>query len=350
MNFVLDHNPGRSFLYKGSEYLYFGGTSYLGLQTNPEFLKVYAEHIMQYGSSHGASRNSNIQLSIYEKTEAKLANFTKAPSCLTLSSGFMAGQVLRDYFDNSRYQLFHFPGSHAALRHHTDLKYSTKDKFKSAILDVLKNSKDVIPVVFFDSISFNTDHYPDFEYLKTFPLSKIIVIADDSHGIGVVGNGGSGSFSALKALGAKEILVCSSLAKALATPAGFILGESSRLDDIRSRSFFAGASPAAPAALATLGSVLKQVSLQQNKLKATISYFLNQLDTITHFQFNKGHAGFNFTDLELVKYLQAYNICVTDFEYAGGGANRLTRIVLSAHHTLKDIDKLTQAINQFYSS
>ena len=56
MIFNLEHNPGRSFTSNGVEYLYFGGTSYLGLQTHPDFLKGYAENILKYGSSHGASR------------------------------------------------------------------------------------------------------------------------------------------------------------------------------------------------------------------------------------------------------------------------------------------------------
>ncbi|PHQ28547.1 aminotransferase class I/II-fold pyridoxal phosphate-dependent enzyme [Leeuwenhoekiella nanhaiensis] len=349
MSFLLNHNPSGAFTHDGAEYRYFGGTSYLGLQTHPDFLKTLAENILHYGSSHGASRNSNVQLGIYEETEKVLAQFTGAEACLITSSGFMAGQILREYLGSAGYDLFHYPGSHAALRIASDFQFETPEDLRFSILNYLKKKKSKPPVLFFDSISFSPDHFPDYGFLKSLPLDQIILVADDSHGIGVVGEEGSGCYASLKALEAKDLLVCGSLAKALATPAGFILGSSARMEAIRQRPVFAGASPASPAAIATLGSAVKHISLQHQKLKANVSYFLKNLKNPEFFQFNPGHAGFNFGDRRLANYLKDHQIIVTDFEYAGGSANRLTRIVITALHTRDDLDHLLEVLKRYFS-
>ena len=39
--FTIDEFPDRSINIDGKEYLYFGGTSYLGLQTDPEFQLLF---------------------------------------------------------------------------------------------------------------------------------------------------------------------------------------------------------------------------------------------------------------------------------------------------------------------
>ncbi|MAW94545.1 MULTISPECIES: aminotransferase class I/II-fold pyridoxal phosphate-dependent enzyme [unclassified Leeuwenhoekiella] len=350
MSFLLNHNPGRTFTQNGVEYLYFGGTSYLGLQTHPDFLKTFAENIMQFGSSHGASRNSNVQLELYQETEQSLARFTGAESCLTTSSGFMAGQILREYMGSAGYELFHYPGSHAALRLASDFQFETPEDLRFSILNYLRKKASRPPVLFFDSISFTADHFPDYSFLKSLPLDQIVLVADDSHGIGVVGEEGSGCYAGLKALGAKDVLICGSLAKAMATPGGFILGSRDRMEVIRQRPVFAGASPASPAAVATLGSTIKQISLQHQKLKANLSYFLENLENPEFFQFNPGHAGFNFGERRLVNYLKDHHIIVTDFEYAGGGTNRLTRIVITALHTREDLDHLLEVLKRYFST
>ena len=349
MNLNLNHNPGRTLTYNGAEYLYFGGTSYLGLQTHPEFLKCLSKNILSFGSSHGASRNSNVQLEIYEQTEAKLAQFCNAEACLTTSSGFMAGQIVRDYFNRDSYECFHYPQAHAALRTAIDFKFETAEDLRLSLLNYLSKKQAKKPVLFLDSISFSSHHFPDFKFLKSLPLERIILVADDSHGIGVVGAGGAGSYKILKTLDALDLVVCGSLAKALATPSGFILGNDEVLQEIRQGSIFAGASPAHPAAIATLGSSLKQISLQHQKLKANRDYFIQKLKKTDFLSFNPEHAGFNFDDQRLVNYLTSHRIMVTSFKYAGGGGEaRLTRLVITATHTRDDLDKLIYRLHRYF--
>ena len=70
---VIDSFPDRVITVKGEEFLYFGGTSYLGMATQNEFLKILSNNIGKWGTSYGSSRNSNVKLSIYKKFESQFS-------------------------------------------------------------------------------------------------------------------------------------------------------------------------------------------------------------------------------------------------------------------------------------
>ena len=70
---IVNEFPDRKILVDGVEYLYFGGTNYLGMSTNKDFQNILFESIKKWGTAYGSSRNSNIKLSIYETAEKLLA-------------------------------------------------------------------------------------------------------------------------------------------------------------------------------------------------------------------------------------------------------------------------------------
>ena len=84
-------------------YLYFGGTGYLSLQTHYRFKRWLLKGVLKYGAHHGASRQSNIRISLFEKVEKVLAQQFKAPRALLSSSGYLAGQMVAKQFLNDPY-------------------------------------------------------------------------------------------------------------------------------------------------------------------------------------------------------------------------------------------------------
>jgi len=44
----------------GDEYLYFGGTAYLGIPQSDDFLKLYIEGIKKYGLNNGTRRTKKV--------------------------------------------------------------------------------------------------------------------------------------------------------------------------------------------------------------------------------------------------------------------------------------------------
>ncbi len=345
MSIYLDRIPGRSFSHQGEEYLYFGGTSYLGLNTDTEFQALYRENLDQYGINHGASRNSNIRLSIFDQAEEQLAHRLGVPAAAVLSSGYLAGQLLRHFFSSEKFEVFHASSAHSALRMNGDHNVSHARDLQIKIDNFFALSESKTPVLFFDSISFDRHGFPDFDWIRELPLKKMILVADDSHGIGVVGEGGCGVYRTLAALQAKELIVCASLNKAPAVQAGVILGENWRIQQLKSTAIFAGASPPSPAGLATFLSAISLYQKRLKKLRENQGFFLQHVDNSDYFEFCPGHPAFSYSDDRLTHILKNNRIIVTDFNYAGASQPNINRIVVSAHHREDDIARIALVIN-----
>ncbi len=346
----IDSFPGREVTIKDKDYLYFGGTSYLGLQTDKEFQDTLIKNIKKYGTNYGASRNSNVRFSIYKKAEEYMADLVGSDTCVTLSSGYLAGQFVAQYFNTAKYKLFYAPNTHSALHLATNIKQAvTFASLNIAVREHLEGKSKSTPVVLLDSIDFSGAHYPDFEGLKQLPLEKVILVADDSHGIGVIGSDGGGVFEILKSLGPRELIVCTSLGKGFGIQAGAIFGTNDRMEQLLQTPFFAGASPAAPAYLATL---LESKGLYSNKRKYLVknkASFLNSLKKKKRFNFMQGHPAFSYSDPMFTDYLFKHGVIITDFNYPNEHAGLKSRIVLSAHHTKQDILGLAALINAYKS-
>ncbi|WP_291967715.1 aminotransferase class I/II-fold pyridoxal phosphate-dependent enzyme [Maribacter sp.] len=343
--FTIDEFPDRTISVDGKEYLYFGGTSYLGLQTNADFQSLFIKNIKKYGTAYSASRKSNIKISIFDEVDAYLAKMSGSESCITLSSGYLAGQLLCDYFSTTDYQLFYAPNTHSALyRNHQKLSENWMELENS-----LKKLTNKTPVLFLDSIDFQANNYPNYNYLKRLALEDIILIVDDSHGIGITGKNGGGSFRFLKSLQPKNLLVSCSLGKGFGVQAGAIFGNLNSIDQLKQTPFFGGASPATPAALATIRDAQELIKIKRAQLHKNTELFLSKLSTTSIFVFAEGHPTFNFQNELLATYLKENGIIVTNFRYPTEKDSLISRIVLSASHTNQDISTLCNILNSFYT-
>ncbi|MDF4204413.1 pyridoxal phosphate-dependent aminotransferase family protein [Maribacter sp. SA7] len=341
--FTIDEFPDRTISVSGKEYLYFGGTSYLGLQTNAEFQSLFINNIKKYGTAYSASRKSNIKISIFDEVDTHLAKLVGSESCITMSSGYLAGQLVCDYFSNTDHQLFYAPNTHSALHR------NQQEVFKSwtALENAIKKNTNKIAVLFLDSIDFHGDNYPDYRFLDNLPLKDIILVVDDSHGIAITGKNGGGSFRFLQSLQPKELLISCSLGKGFGIQAGAVFGNSKRIYQLKQTPFFGGASPATPASLATLKDAEELINLKRAQLQKNTVLFLSKLSTPSIFVFAEGHPSFNFQNESLATYLEENGIIVTNFRYPTEKDSLMSRIVLSASHTKQDILSLCYILNSF---
>ena len=187
MRHSIDKFPTNSFISNKKSFLYFGGTAYLGLQENEAFKKIFIENIKEYGTNYGASRNSNVQLNIYKKAESLLALTVNSEASITLSSGYLAGQLLLQYFSSDNYKIFHTPGAHPALCSTMSTPASSFNSLTKDINKHLSLKENITPVLFLESIDFKGNNYPNYSWLQSLDLQRIILVVDDSHGIGILG-------------------------------------------------------------------------------------------------------------------------------------------------------------------
>jgi 7-keto-8-aminopelargonate synthetase-like enzyme len=340
--------PGRTLNVDNKEFLYFGGTAYLGLQTHSDFQALFIKNIKQYGTNYGASRKSNVQLPIFEVAEHYLSSLVGSETCITLSSGYLAGQFIASYFNTSHYNLFYTPSAHSAL--HQGSGCITNDYKELAVLiqRTLREHPEKTPVVFLDAIDFLGQNHPSYADLKTIPLEHIILVVDDSHGIGIVGENGSGTYPALRSLPTIKTLVCASLGKGFGIQAGAIFGDKNTLDPMRDTAFYGGASPASPAALATMVQATTIFNQQRKILKGHMHHFWENVKEKSTFKTLEGHPTYSFYDPSLVKHLGHHNIIITDFRYPNEDEGVMSRMVLSAHHHEGDIEKLANTLNAYF--
>lgn len=352
----IDSFPGREVILNNRKYLYFGGTSYLGLQSDKSFKRIYIQNIKKYGTNYGASRKSNVRFSIFGKAEKYLSAMAGSEACITLSSGYLAGQFVSHYFNTSSYSLFYAPNTHSALNlppttNQTETKpYTTFETLNSAVHEHVSKENSTTPIVLLDSIDFSACNYPNFEGLQLLPLDKVIIIVDDSHGIGVVGPNGGGVYQKLKSLRPKELMVCCSLGKGFGIQAGAVFGSTERINQLINTDFFGGASPAAPASMASLIDCDHIFSNKRNQLQKNIQFFLNGLEHKERFLFMENHPAFSILDSKLIPFLEAHNIILSNFNYPSEDSDTMSRIVISANHHKKDILTLSTLVNKYRSN
>ncbi len=344
MAISLPRIPDRLIQANGTEYLYFGGTAYLGLQAYPAFTEIFLKNVERYGMHYGASRRSNVALDIYQQAEAHLASWVGSAACLTMSSGYLAAQLVIQHLLEQGHALFAAPNAHTAMLMNGVKKTSSFEELNLALRKEISNNRP-LPVLLFDTIDFTTKQFPHFDALQQLPLDKMILVGDDSHGIGIVGDYGTGCYGILKKLNPVQLLVCCSLGKGLGIQAGAVFGNSKLITSLKATPFFGGASPALPAFMGTLIDAEPVYETRRKTLMENYQLFLDTLDKHQSFQRMIGHPTFEFENATLAQKLEERGFIVTNFNYPDANGPLVSRIVLSAYHKKEDVLQLTNCLN-----
>ena len=347
-NLISEELPGRTLIAGGREYLYFSGTSYLGMSRNKQFQKLLHEGMKRYGLNYSSSRLSNVQLAIFEETENYLAAYTGAEAALTVSSGFMAGQLLVQALAGSG-TFIYGPGTHPALWQ-PNLP-SSKQCFEEWVQHLparMASAESNNIFILFNSLDPLLAKKYDLSWLSGLDSNKnITLIIDDSHGLGVTGQNGAGIYSDLVLPPLFNLIVISSLGKALGIPGGVILANAATIQNLKKHPFFGGASPVVPAYLYAFLQAPAIYQAAREQLFRNIDYFFVNLKKPALFQSFPDYPVFYTAQNQLYEYLLAQNILISSFAYPSPQHEPVTRVILNSLHTKADIDKLTSLINKF---
>ncbi|GGG22757.1 aminotransferase class I/II-fold pyridoxal phosphate-dependent enzyme [Pontibacter amylolyticus] len=345
-----DQLPGRTLVVDGEEFLFFSGTSYLGIPVNEAFRQCVLEGMARYGTNYSSSRNSNLQLRVFEEVEEYLARYTGAEAAFTMSSGYLAGQALVQTLQGSGHFIY-APNTHPALwRSTADEVTGDYDAWVGPMLQQVNKAEENHIILVCNSLDPLKARNHGFSWLSALPTDKqITLIVDDSHGFGVTGEDGAGVFAQLKARLQSNVrlVVASSMGKALGIPAGVVLGDKDLVDRLRHSHYFGGASPAIPAYLYAFLKCEPVFSEARQKLLANISYFLEHLERPGQFSYFERYPVFGVREHQLAAYLQEQGVIISSFRYPTPADDPITRVILSSAHTEQDIQRLTRLINQF---
>nr|WP_315252489.1 aminotransferase class I/II-fold pyridoxal phosphate-dependent enzyme [uncultured Flavobacterium sp.] len=335
--------PNRVFYKDAEEFLYFGGTNYLGVTTLPEFQKILLAGFQKWGTSYGSSRSANIQLEIYKTAEDLLAKQIGTEAVVTVSSGMLAGKLALEQLQHTTDLLFHFPNTHPALMHPFSIPLIQNGKLNPFLLDPTVSRIGIVA----DAIPSLEVSPIDLSILKDIPSSKIItLLLDESHSFGLLGDEGQGVLNQYQLPNIHQKIAIASLGKAIGLTGGFITGDSQFINEIKKQQNFIGASGMNPAFLETFVHAQELYQLQRQQLKDNLNYVNQHLVSNTALTFTKDYPVIYFDQDELLQLLLENNIIPTSFPYPTA-SGKLSRIVISAHHTKADLDKMIQQLNIF---
>ncbi|MDJ1500959.1 aminotransferase class I/II-fold pyridoxal phosphate-dependent enzyme [Xanthocytophaga agilis] len=343
---IIQHLPDRVIQTEGKEFLYFSGTSYLGISRNPNFQGYLQEGITQYGTNYSSSRISNIQLDIFEETEQYLATYVKTEAALTFSSGFLAGQAIVRMLQTEG-ELFYAPRTHPALwTSNSDPSFlSSYQEWIEHICNTTEESTSSPLVFLTNSLDPLYGESYDFSWLQHLSTHKrFILVVDDSHGIGVIGNDGNGIAEQIPSLPHVEVIIVGSIGKALGIPGGVVAGNTQRIAQLKKSPFFTAGSPIPPA---YLYAFLQAKGLYQDlrkKLFENIELFQQETLSLQLFQSFPNYPVFYTQHNTLYDSLYQHQILISSFPYPSPYHPYITRIILNASHTQEDIYQLINSL------
>jgi 8-amino-7-oxononanoate synthase len=323
-----NHIPGRKITFEGADYLWLGGTNYLGIGAHPTFSVALAEGIKQYSQNFGSSRRNNLQFSIWDEFEQALARHFNVEAAALCSSGLAAAQIAIQYAQQKGLTLNLAPQAHPALWRHPFLPFvgSYEDWVASHQKDQILAS---------DGIGSPWINTFDFSFAATMDPGNYLIV-DESHRAGI---------QDIQITCSGHLLQTVSLSKAFGIPAGVILGSLDDIQAIKIDPFWVGSSPPNPAFCHAGLKSMDVYKEQSEKSKVLANRFATNLQGLQPaITYEAGYPAFCSKAPGLFENLKAAGILVNHFAYPDITAPPVCRAILPACLTSDDVDKITAAI------
>ena len=235
---------------------------YLGLSRDPRVVEGGVRALREWGAGSTGSRLVTGNTALHEEFESALADFVGAESALVFSSGYTANLGAVVALSGPGSVLVSDALTHASLVDACRLSRArvvvTPHRDVDAVDAALKGRTEERAVVVTDSVlSADGVMAPVRDLHDVCRRHGALLIVDEAHGLGVRGTGGRGLLHEVGLAGAPDVVMTTTLSKALGSQGGAVLGPRAvrdhLIDAARPFIFDTGLAPAAVgAALASL--------------------------------------------------------------------------------------------------
>jgi len=227
--YVLDSPQNMEVVVQDQRYLNFCSNDYLGLANDPRLIESLQKGVARYGLGAGASHLICGHFAPHHALEEDLAAFTGRERALLFSTGYMANLgviaalagtdslVLADRLDHaSLLDGVRLSGARWQRYRHGDSADCAQRLEKAATRPVL--------IVTDGVFSMDGDCAPLPELAALAERHRALLMVDDAHGLGVLGDAGRGTL-AHHGLGQREVpILIGTLGKAFGTFGAFVAG------------------------------------------------------------------------------------------------------------------------------
>ncbi len=331
----------------GRRYLFFAGTSYLGLQVHEEFIEWIVEGMKRYGAHYGGSLRFPYSGEVYGEVERFFARWCGTEAALLCSSGTTAGLLTQRWCREFELciALEAHPAQVGCAPFHT---VHTVEKEEEVVELVRQSDVDRV-LVWTCSVYSSWGRKRGWEWLEALPVGKRYrIVVDDSHGIGVTGVEGRGVSSFLKPRRADvELVWMFSLAKAFSVPGGIISGSGDVVESLRGTETWGGSSPPPGPYLYALVHSEELIRRQYRKLCGLVKRAETLLEGVPH-RHEVGYPVFWFEGEGLAEYLRDRGMIISAFRYPDERSELQQRVVVHAALEEEDVEKMAEAVKNFY--
>ncbi len=339
--------------------LMFGSNNYLDLANNRYVIEKTQRYLDIYGAGMAGPPVLNGYTKIHKELEQRIAAFKGTEDALIFSSGYSANLGIAQSILTQNDLLFCDEFSHASFTDGLKQNNINPIKFEhnniNQLHEMLDNKGNIGQDRFIaieGVYSMNGDIAPLDEIYKIKNKYNAIIILDDAHGTGVLGQTGRGTCEEFNLEGKIDIIM-GTFSKAFGMAGGFVASSNEIINYMRyfARSYmFSAAMPNSTiASLLACLDILENDNDRINDLKINIKYAEQKLRSIG-FDINANSpiipisvpAYMNIR--KMARDLQKMNIFVNSIEFpAVPVSKQCFRISLMSSHTKDDIDMLSDA-------
>ncbi len=358
---VLEGPQGSWLTIEGRRVLNLCSNNYLGLADHPKLKDAARAAVKRWGVGPGAVRIIAGTMVLHEELERRLAAFKKVEAVVVLQSGFNANTAVIPAITGETDVILSDELNHASIIDGVRLSKAARRVWKHRDPEDLRRvlaEPEVraarLRLVITDGVfSMDGDIAPLDEIVRVSEEHDAVVMVDDAHGEGVLGDHGRGIVDAFTVHGRCGIEV-GTLSKAFGVVGGFVAGARTLIDYLKQQGrpfvFSSGLSPADTAAAIAAVDLLEADDSPVRTLWSNAAYFRSGMDALG---FDTGITQTPIIPVMLYEAETAQTFSRRLFErgifttpigfpIVPRGRARL-RVMISAAHTTDDLDRALEA-------
>lgn len=349
----------------GREVILMCSNDYLGLANHPLVKQAAIKAIERWGAGAGASRLVSGNMEPHVMFEERIREFKGAPAALLFNSGYNANMGVITALVDRNSEIFSDRLNHASIVDACVLsrakvkRYANRDT--DSLEDLLKGSIAKRKLIVTDSVfSMDGTLAPLPEIAGLLERYNAMLLIDDAHATGVLGDKGRGSLDHFGIGGHPSIIQMGTLGKALGSFGAFVTGSREIIDLLISRSrpfIYTTALPPSVCAAATQAiDIIDKDQGLIRKLWENTSYMMKGLTEVGFDTMGSRtpiipvRTGDNMKTMEASKRLLEKGVFVQGIRppTVPEGTARL-RVTVTASHSREELDRtlnaFTEAVN-----
>ena len=353
---TLEGSQGAWLEIEGKRVLNLCSNNYLGFANEPRLKEAAIKAVEKWGVGPGAVRTIAGALKIHEELENALAEFKRVEAALFFQTGFISNQAVIPTIIGERDAIFSDELNHASIIDGIRLtkakrfiyKHNDVEDLKAKLEEASKENFRRKLIITDGVFSMDGDLAPLPGIVELAEKYNAMVMVDDAHGEGVLGEAGRGIVDHFKLHGRVDIEI-GTLSKAFGVVGGYVAGRKELIEYLKQRSrpflFSTPLSPADTAASLEAVKILMESGERVEKLWDNAKYFKEKMNELG---FDTGHSQTPITPVMLYDAKLATEFSRKLFEegvfaQAIGyptvpkGKARI-RVMISAVHTKEDLD------------